>query len=768
MSSPRMTSAIWGVAGVAVGFFVHNLFYSCSDEQHQDEHSQEHYDPDHISKVVLDFWFSSFPSLSHSHRSLWMTSNGTAGQRRADESITEKFLDTVENFDEESWFDSPRPLSPHELTVRFVSAIVLLDQFPRHIHRHKPENSLPPPESTDSLALSIASKFISTDLLTSQFLPTSYFVFSLMPFRHSANAHKAATTDDKLQTLKKVISHVDSRQDLENSHSALLSRFRKATTRRLQTLQDKIRNHNVESSTVEFSEADILEEVGFEGDYDCPAWGKNDLVKSVDKFFSHSDTNNVNSSLGVVSLSGGVDSMVIMDILVALRKKRPAKFGNITLVGIHIDYGNRAESKAESDFVERWCHQRGVEFRVRRVDEVKRGREDRNEYEKKSRDIRYGMYKLVLEEFDCAGTATGVIFGHHIGDVQENVITNSMKGSGPLNLSGMTSSSIINNVLVLRPLLKHTKEEIFQYAQKFGVPYFKDTTPSWSTRGKCRNQLIPLLNDIFGEGFEKNLSHLAFASDAAREMILNEVLQPFNDKVAYYRDTHSFSFDAVAHRGKSEFFWNTALTDLLHSHGLGMIGSEAIRYALKKLNGILEKGKPGSKLALQNEWINMRSDYKVFLRASDGQMFVFNWRYFPKTRKQNSWHTSSVVTAGDKAVSVGAWNIVATYVDDDDSLLAHKPTLEDIISGTFHYYTLISDAAKGVLALPLNNKLHKENKPKAFKGMEVHLTDMIPVFIDEGVRDVCLCNLSNARAEGCEEVKTVKLDYSCKKKYQFE
>lgn len=35
---------------------------------------------------------------------------------------------------------------------------------------------------------------------------------------------------------------------------------------------------------------------------------------------------------------------------------------------------------------------------------------------------------------------------------------------------------------------------------RYGVPYFKDSTPSWSTRGKLRTQLMPLLLDMYGEG----------------------------------------------------------------------------------------------------------------------------------------------------------------------------------------------------------------------------------------------------------------------------
>lgn len=43
------------------------------------------------------------------------------------------------------------------------------------------------------------------------------------------------------------------------------------------------------------------------------------------------------------------------------------------VVGVHIDYGNRAESAAEAGYVEWWCGQVGIGFCKRVIDEVKRG-----------------------------------------------------------------------------------------------------------------------------------------------------------------------------------------------------------------------------------------------------------------------------------------------------------------------------------------------------------------------------------------------------------
>lgn len=54
----------------------------------------------------------------------------------------------------------------------------------------------------------------------------------------------------------------------------------------------------------------------------------------------------------------------------------------------------------------------------------------------------------------------------------------------------MLPENTVNGVRVWRPMLPFGKDVVYDFAHKFGVPYFKDTTPSWSTRGKLRRQLV--------------------------------------------------------------------------------------------------------------------------------------------------------------------------------------------------------------------------------------------------------------------------------------
>jgi tRNA(Ile)-lysidine synthase TilS/MesJ len=118
---------------------------------------------------------------------------------------------------------------------------------------------------------------------------------------------------------------------------------------------------------------------------------------------------------------------------------RPA----VTVVAMHIDYSNRPESADEAAFVRDWaCGQLGFEWRLRRISEVTRGVTDRSDYERISREIRYSFYRDCVTEWWSVPAGdkrfsrdrvvipgAGVMFGHHIGDVQENVISNVMRYS---------------------------------------------------------------------------------------------------------------------------------------------------------------------------------------------------------------------------------------------------------------------------------------------------------------------------------------------------
>jgi hypothetical protein len=145
----------------------------------------------------------------------------------------------------------------------------------------------------------------------------------------------------------------------------------------------------------------------------------------------------------------------------------------------------------------------------------------------------------------------------------------------------MTSLAKNNGVTIYRPLLSLEKTDVYDYSHKYGVPYFKDTTPHWSTRGKLRNKLIPLLGELYGEGCLSNLATLAQESDEVRELFNETALKPFMEKVVYYPMGIIFSTKEFANQGT--FYWKFVLRHLLHSVGLGMFSDKSTESFLKRV-----------------------------------------------------------------------------------------------------------------------------------------------------------------------------------------
>ncbi|KAJ1631692.1 hypothetical protein T492DRAFT_569660, partial [Pavlovales sp. CCMP2436] len=76
-----------------------------------------------------------------------------------------------------------------------------------------------------------------------------------------------------------------------------------------------------------------------------------------------------------------------------------------------------------------------------------------------------------------------------------------------------------SGIIIWRPLLSREKDAIYKIARDYGVPWLKDSTPAWSTRGRTRNELVPLLNSMYGEGHAGHLDALARDCSQLRDLV---------------------------------------------------------------------------------------------------------------------------------------------------------------------------------------------------------------------------------------------------------
>jgi len=358
--------------------------------------------------------------------------------------------------------------------------------------------------------------------------------------------------------------------------------------------------------------------------------------------------------VGIVSLSGGVDSMVITRVLCDLRDRaRLSGEKTFGVACVHVDYGNRPESGAEAAYLRRWCETRRVRLDVTEMPEdLRRGTTPRDDYERGARTARFAAYERTLA---AVGKRCAVLLGHHRGDVQENCLSNALRGASVLALSGMAKEDSSYGVRVARPLLVNDKAAVYDVAHRLGVPYFKDTTPKWSTRGRLRGEVLPLLRDVYGSGCGRNLERLADEADALADLVSHRVFRPFHDGLCSSRA--GVAAPVRAYQREGPFFWRSVLRDLAHGLGLGALSEKALRVFLSKLHTSNFRG-----------WLELKRGWLAFLDVADnGGLFLFASRFFDDAHAPAALDGTQVHVTAEEHRLGACWRVTASFLSDEDT-----------------------------------------------------------------------------------------------------
>tara|TARA_B100001057_G_scaffold23353_3_gene21619 strand:+ start:10704 stop:11768 length:1065 start_codon:yes stop_codon:yes gene_type:complete len=253
----------------------------------------------------------------------------------------------------------------------------------------------------------------------------------------------------------------------------------------------------------------------------------------------------------IVSLSGGVDSMVLIFIIKSL---------GYTVIGAHLNYNNRIETTIEEQFLIDFCMYNDIKLHIERVSHVKRGEIKRDNYEKITKDIRLNFYKSVME----IEKSDSILLAHHKDDIIENIFANLSRGRNILDLAVIREKTIINNITVYRPMIQFYKSSIYKFADEYQVPYFKDTTPDWSVRGKYRNQILPELETTFSN-VKQNLLNINNQSSDWSNIIHKKIIEPFLDNITI-SNNNILIFSVHEYLDYPVTFWQTIFMFIFHKY----------------------------------------------------------------------------------------------------------------------------------------------------------------------------------------------------------
>lgn len=229
--------------------------------------------------------------------------------------------------------------------------------------------------------------------------------------------------------------------------------------------------------------------------------------------------------LWLVAFSGGLDSTVLLHLLVSLRQSRPIP----PILAVHVHHGLQAIADEWPAHCNRVCEQLGVPFETLNVKIDGLG----PSLESKARDARYRALGARIP-------SGGVLFtGQHLDDQAETLLFRLFRGAGVNGLASMAADRPLGSGRLIRPLLGCEREELEAYARTNGLTWVEDpsNTSLVHSRNYLRHQVMPVIK----QRWPKASASIARAASHCREaQLLLDDLAELDLQAANTRPCHDW------------------------------------------------------------------------------------------------------------------------------------------------------------------------------------------------------------------------------------
>jgi len=244
----------------------------------------------------------------------------------------------------------------------------------------------------------------------------------------------------------------------------------------------------------------------------------------------------------LVAVSGGVDSMVLLQVLHALSKRNKWR-----LIVAHLNHQLRGRnSDADERLVIRVAKKLGVPIITGRADVKKLARTGRLSLEMAARKARHEFLAQTAARLKISHIA----LAHHADDQVELFFLRLLRGSGSEGLAGMKwrgPSPANSRIELIRPLLEQSKDSLRQYAAAEKIPYREDESNEWLDiqRNLIRSELLPLLRRKYQPALQRTVLRLMEILRADSEF-LNEAARDWNGQKSRFSSPKGFEKWPVA------------------------------------------------------------------------------------------------------------------------------------------------------------------------------------------------------------------------------
>lgn len=207
----------------------------------------------------------------------------------------------------------------------------------------------------------------------------------------------------------------------------------------------------------------------------------------------------------LVAFSGGIDSVVLLDILFKLAPR-----ANFELQVGHVHHGLRVAARADAAFARQVAARYNLPVAVSRID-VPQALKPGDSVQAVARKLRYAALRGQAK----AGDAQRIAVAHHQDDQVETVLMRFLTGTGTDGLAGMAPV----RADVIRPLIDVPLARLRQYAHEHGLPWREDESnlDQGYLRNRVRLKLLPFLQEHFNPNIKEAILRLSqIARDEAQ------------------------------------------------------------------------------------------------------------------------------------------------------------------------------------------------------------------------------------------------------------
>lgn len=307
----------------------------------------------------------------------------------------------------------------------------------------------------------------------------------------------------------------------------------------------------------------------------------------------------------VAAVSGGADSVALLDILLSLSGLR------LNIIVAHLNHSLRGDESDEDErFVAELAASRGLPFECERADVRSLSLRDKLSLEDAGRRARYDFFDRTAVRYG----ARSVALAHHADDQAETVLLRLLRGAG---VTGLAAMSPRRDGRYVRPLLTLSRSEIegYLHARKISFRVDSSNTDTVFTRNRIRHELIPALSRFNPEIARR----LAVTADllAADDEVLEAVADASLKRTAREINAEGVVLDVnmllPELRGVRYRIYRRAVS--LVTGGLWGISSAHVR----QIDEIVHSRKPNFRLQLPGKVSVVRSYGTVaFSRGVDG------------------------------------------------------------------------------------------------------------------------------------------------------